>query len=141
MPQLPATVRILLAEDNHVNQLVAVRTLRKAGYLIVTANNGREAVKAEAEEKFDLVLMDVQMPEMDGFEATAEIRLREKLTGGHVPIIAITAHALQGYEARCIAAGMDGYISKPIRIRDLIALVEKHLCHPSLPDHSEGIPG
>ncbi len=120
------TVQILLAEDNHVNQLVAVLMLEKAGYSVATAKNGSEAVKAVTEQKFDLVLMDVQMPEMDGFEATAAIRLKESVAGGHVPIIAMTAHALKGDEERCLAAGMDGYISKPIRSRDLVALVEKH---------------
>jgi two-component system sensor histidine kinase/response regulator len=126
----PRTLRILLTEDNHTNQLVAVLMLKKAGYSIVTANNGREAVKAMTEQKFDLVLMDVQMPEMDGFEATAAIRRNEKVTGGHVPIIAMTAHALKGDEQRCLAAGMNGYISKPIRNHDLVALVEKHIHSP-----------
>jgi len=117
--------RILLAEDNLVNQRVGVGILKKAGHVVVTANNGIEALASLAEAEFDLVLMDIQMPEMDGLEALAAIRLKEKLTGDHLQIIAMTAHAMNGDEARCLAAGMDGYISKPIRSRDLIELVEK----------------
>ncbi len=119
-------LQILLAEDNLVNQRVAGGILGKAGYTVVTANNGKEALVALREHDFDLVLMDVQMPEMDGFEATSAIRLNERLTGEHIPIIAMTAHAMKGDEARCLDAGMDGYISKPIRGRDLVDLVEKH---------------
>ena len=127
-PAIPErrTLRVLLTEDNPVNQRVAGGMLAKAGYSVVTANNGKEALKALEEGEFDLVLMDVQMPEMDGFEATAAIRLKEKATGDHMPVIAMTAHAMKGDEARCLAAGMDGYISKPIRGRDLVELVEKH---------------
>jgi two-component system sensor histidine kinase/response regulator len=120
------TLRILLTEDNLVNQRVAGGILEKAGYTVVTANNGKEALEALREQEFDLVLMDVQMPEMDGFEAASAIRLQEKLTGEHLPIIAMTAHAMKGDETRCLNAGMDGYISKPIRGRDLLELVEKH---------------
>ena len=120
------TLRILLTEDNLVNQRVAVLILEKAGYSIVTANNGREALNALEEREFDLVLMDVQMPEMDGLQATAAIRLKEKVTGDHIPIVAMTAHALKGDEARCFAAGMVGYISKPIRAHDLVGMVEKY---------------
>jgi CheY-like chemotaxis protein len=122
----PRTVRVLLTEDNVVNQRVAVRILEKAGYSVITANNGREALEALQEQEFDLVLMDVQMPEMDGLEATTAIREKEKITGDHIPIVAMTAHAMKGDEARCLAAGMDGYISKPIRAHDLLELVEKH---------------
>jgi two-component system sensor histidine kinase/response regulator len=121
----PGAKRILLAEDNLVNQRVAVRILENAGHVIVTANNGIEALAALAKEEFDLVLMDIQMPEMDGIEAVAAIRLKEKLSGDHLQIVAMTAHAMSGDEARCLAAGMDGYISKPIRSRDLVELVEK----------------
>jgi two-component system, sensor histidine kinase and response regulator len=120
------SLQILLTEDNLVNQRVAGGILEKAGYTVVTANNGKEALEALRERNFDLVLMDVQMPEMDGFEATNAIRLKEKSTGEHLPIIAMTAHAMKGDEARCLTAGMDGYISKPIRGRDLVELVEKH---------------
>ena len=119
-------LRVLLTEDNPVNQRVASAILEKAGYTVVTANNGKDALKALGQRTFDLVLMDIQMPEMDGFETTRAIRLEEKVTGQHLPIIAMTAHAMKGDEARCLAAGMDGYISKPIRGRDLRELVEKH---------------
>jgi signal transduction histidine kinase/CheY-like chemotaxis protein len=122
----PRNLRVLLTEDNLVNQRVAVRTLEKAGYTITTANNGREALQLLEKQEFDLVLMDVQMPEMDGLEATTAIRLKERVTGDHLPVIAMTAHAMKGDEGRCLAAGMDGYISKPIRARDLVRMVEKH---------------
>ena len=117
--------RILLAEDNAVNRTLAIRLLEKRGYTVKVAANGREAVTAFEKEVFDAILMDVQMPEMDGFEATAKIREHEKSTGKHIPIIAMTAHALKGDEDRCIEAGMDGYVSKPIRTNELYAALEK----------------
>src|SRR5437764_2444213 len=117
--------RILLAEDNAVNRTLAIRLLEKRGYTVGVAANGREAVTALEKENFDAVLMDVQMPEMDGFEATAKIREKEKESGKHIPIIAMTAHALKGDEERCIEAGMDGYVSKPIRTNELYAALEK----------------
>ncbi len=119
-------LRVLLAEDNVVNRRVAQRMMEKAGYTIVAVNNGREALKALTEQEFDVVLMDVQMPDMDGFEATAAIRLKEKMTANHIPIIAMTAHAMEGDEAWCLAGGMDGYISKPMRADVLIEIVEKY---------------
>jgi two-component system sensor histidine kinase/response regulator len=119
-------LQVLLAEDNTVNQRVALRLLEKHGHNVVIANNGREALGALAHAAFDLVLMDVQMPEMDGFEATAEIREQEKATGRHLPIVAMTAHAMKGDAERCLAAGMDAYISKPIKSAELFALLEKH---------------
>lgn len=119
--------RVLLVEDNAVNQTLAVRLLEKRGYSVTVAGNGREAVEAFENNQFDVVLMDIQMPEMDGFEATATIRAKEKLTAGHVPIIAITAHALKGDQERCISAGMDGYISKPIRTNELFSTIESML--------------
>ena len=115
--------RILLAEDNRVNQAVASRILAKLGHSIVIANNGKEAVDLLKQQTFDLVLMDVQMPEMDGIVATERIRECERSTGGHIPIIAMTAHAMQGDRERCIAAGMDGYITKPINADELKAAV------------------
>ena len=120
-------LRLLLAEDTVVNQRVAVRLLETRGHHVVVANNGREAVDAFVASKdapFDLVLMDVQMPEMDGFEATAAIRSLEAETGGHLPILAMTAHAMRGDRERCLAKGMDGYISKPIHADALYAAVE-----------------
>jgi len=112
-PGLP-TMRILLAEDSLVNQKVAVALLGREGHSVVVANNGREAIDEFDSQDFDLILMDVQMPEMDGFEATAAIRIEEKQTGGHIPIIAMTAYALKGDRERCLEAGMDSYVAKPI---------------------------
>jgi two-component system sensor histidine kinase/response regulator len=123
--------RLLLAEDNRVNQALASRLLEKHGYTVVIAENGREALLALDRESFDLVLMDVQMPEMDGFEATAAIRERERITGSRLPIIAMTAHAMKGDEARCLRAGMDGYISKPISAQNLFDTLEKYLACPT----------
>jgi PAS domain S-box-containing protein len=117
-------LKILLAEDNPVNQLLAVRLLEKRGHHVTVANNGSEAVNQFSRSTFDIVLMDIQMPVMDGFEATAAIRSREKITGNHMPIIAMTAHALSDDEERCLAVGMDAYISKPINSAQLFELVE-----------------
>jgi signal transduction histidine kinase/DNA-binding response OmpR family regulator len=117
--------RVLLAEDNAVNQTLAVRLLEKRGYAVVVVENGRAAIAALEREHFDAVLMDVQMPEMDGLEATVAIRAKERIAGGHMPIIAMTAHALKGDEQRCLSAGMDAYISKPIRTSELFETVEK----------------
>ena len=119
--------RILLAEDNAVNQVLAVCLLEKRGYSVVVAANGRAAVEAIEKENFHLVLMDIQMPGMDGFEATATIRDKEKTTGMPIPIVVMTAHALKGDQDRCMAAGMDGYVSKPIRNMDLFAVMERLL--------------
>ncbi|MBW1784323.1 MAG: response regulator [Deltaproteobacteria bacterium] len=117
-------LRILLAEDNVVNQRLAVKILSKRDYDVVVAGNGREAVAAFENEPFDAILMDVQMPEMDGFEATAAIREKEKKTGGHIPIIAMTAHAMKGDRERCLQAGMDGYLSKPVRPEALLESID-----------------
>jgi PAS domain S-box-containing protein len=124
----PETVlRVLVAEDNAVNQRLAVRMLEKRGHRVVVANNGREALDALAKDTFDLVFMDVQMPEMDGFEATAGIREKEKGTGRHQVVIALTAHAMKGDRERCVAGGMDAYLSKPIRPQELDDILEKYL--------------
>jgi len=117
-------LRVLLVEDNAVNQMLAVRLLEKRGYTVTVAVNGRDALAASEKESFDVILMDVQMPEMDGFQATAAIRAREKSTGSHIPIIAMTAHSLVGDQERCLAAGMDGYVSKPIRTHQLFSVIE-----------------
>jgi CheY-like chemotaxis protein len=117
-------LNILLAEDNIVNQTLAMRLLEKRGYKVTVAANGRDALNAFERGSFDAILMDVQMPEMDGFEATAAIREKERSGGGHIPIIAMTAHAMKGDQERCLAAGMDGYISKPIRTSEMFATIE-----------------
>ena len=116
-------LRILLVEDNLVNQAVVVRLLKRQGHSVSVAENGRSALAA-LEQSFDLVLMDVQMPEMDGFEATALIREKEKATGGHVPSIALTAHAMKGDRERCMAAGMDNYLCKPLNPTALFEAIE-----------------
>jgi two-component system sensor histidine kinase/response regulator len=127
-------LRILLAEDNKVNQLVAARLLGKRGHTVVVVGTGREALAALSEPGsggFDLILMDVQMPDMDGFEATRIIRAREKSSGSHLPIIAITAHAMKGDQERCLAAGMDGYVSKPFQAEEMFAAIDRVLSDDS----------
>jgi CheY-like chemotaxis protein/HPt (histidine-containing phosphotransfer) domain-containing protein len=121
-------IRILLVEDNSVNQMVALRLLEKHKHRVLVAGNGREALLAlekTAFQGFDLVLMDLQMPEMDGLQATAAIREKEKGTGRRVPIVAMTAHAMKGDKERCLAAGMDAYLSKPIRTQALFEVIEE----------------
>jgi CheY-like chemotaxis protein len=130
VPRLAAPLRILLAEDSLVNQKLAVALLERHGHRVVVANNGREAVSAAESGSFDLVLMDVQMPELDGLEATAIIRAREKQSGIHLPIVAMTAHALKGDRERCLDAGMDDYVSKPIRAGELFRTVNRLLAGP-----------
>jgi len=116
---------LLLVEDNFINQKLAVELLELRGHNVAVAGNGVEALDALEEQEFDLVLMDVQMPEMDGFEATAAIRARETSGGRRLPIVAMTAHAMKGYDEKCFQSGMDGYISKPIRPDDLFRLIEE----------------
>ncbi len=122
-PKTGRPLRILVAEDNVVNQQVAVGMLERAGHSARVANNGREALALLAEETFDVVLMDVQMPELDGFETTAAIREGEKSTGRHIPIVAVTAHTMKGDADRCLAAGMDAYVAKPLRTQELLAAI------------------
>jgi two-component system, sensor histidine kinase and response regulator len=116
---------VLLAEDNSINRRLVVKILENHGFSVVSAGNGREALALLERERFDVVLMDVQMPEMDGFEATAEIRRRERETGHHVPIVALTAHALKGDREACLAAGMDDYLTKPIHVAELLEVIDR----------------
>jgi two-component system, sensor histidine kinase and response regulator len=119
------SLHILLAEDSTTNQILAVRLLEKRGHSVEVANNGLQALEALKTSRFDAVLMDVQMPEMSGFEATSAIRENEKNTGNRIPIIAMTAHAMKGDRERCILAGMDGYVSKPIRPQELFEEIDR----------------
>jgi CheY-like chemotaxis protein/HPt (histidine-containing phosphotransfer) domain-containing protein len=118
-------LNILLAEDNVINQRVAIGTLQRRGHMVRPVNNGKEALAALASERFDLVLMDVQMPEMDGLEAAAAIRKNEEETGAHIPIIAMTAHAMKGDRERCLESGMDDYLTKPVEPKALHAILER----------------
>ncbi len=123
--EIPA--RILLAEDNPVNQTLAVRLLQKRGYEVIVAANGKQVLALLGAQEFDLILMDVQMPEMDGLETTAHIRAAERLSAKHIPIIAMTAHAMKGDQERCLAAGMDGYLTKPIVRQEMYSTIESFL--------------
>ena len=118
------TRRILLAEDGIVNQRVACGLLERRGHKVIVAGDGRKAIEAVASDQFDLVLMDVHMPEMDGLEATRTIRVREQTSGGHIPIIAMTASAMKGDREECLEAGMDGFVSKPVDRAELFSVVE-----------------
>jgi CheY-like chemotaxis protein len=118
---------VLIAEDNVVNQRLAMRLLEKRGHRVTVVNNGQEAVELLERSNFDLVLMDVQMPLLDGIAATMLIRQREKETGSHQPIVALTAYAVKGDQERCLAAGMDGYLPKPIRPEELDALLQTYV--------------
>ena len=123
--QTPRPLRVLLVEDNPVNQRLAHEILRRRGHRVTVAENGREALDRLSEATFDIVLMDVQMPEMNGLDATGAIRAGEQATGRHLPIVAMTAHAMAGDRERCLAAGMDEYLTKPIRAEALISHVER----------------
>lgn len=139
-PESGAPLRILLAEDNSVNQKLAELLLQKLGHSVYVVGNGRLAVEALARERFDMVLMDVQMPEMGGFEATAVLREREKATGRHTPVVAMTAHAMKGDREKCIEAGMDDYISKPISSSDLEAMLQKFTGRAVGPEQEQTAP-
>ncbi len=130
-PDAGQSCRILLVEDNAVNRTIATRLLQKRGHLVIAVENGALAVEATASDHFDVVLMDVQMPVMDGLTATTRIRDREHTTGVHLPIIAVTAHALDQDRQRCLAAGMDDYLPKPIRTSDLYAAISRFAPAPS----------
>src|SRR5579863_3215419 len=123
-------LRILLAEDNRVNQMLAVRILEKRGHTVVVAEDGRRALEALGKQPFDLILMDMQMPELGGVEAARVIREREKSTGEHIPIIALTANAMAGDREHCLNAGMDDYVSKPIQVKELFAAIERVFSSP-----------
>jgi two-component system CheB/CheR fusion protein len=134
LEQLPAAncvlqpsrpLRILLAEDNLINQKVACRLLERQGHQVVIACNGREALSILERELFDLALIDVQMPEVDGLETARVIRARERNGAVHLPLIAVTAHAMNGDRERCLEAGMDGYLTKPIQMEQLFAAIEQ----------------
>jgi signal transduction histidine kinase/DNA-binding response OmpR family regulator len=124
-PELSQPWHVLVAEDNIVNQKLVARLLEKWGHTVVLASTGIEVLLALEREPFDLVLMDVQMPDMDGLQATAAIRAQEHMTGVHMPIIALTAHVMPGDETQCLAAGMDAYITKPVRPSDLLAVLQR----------------
>jgi CheY-like chemotaxis protein len=144
LPPAAGGLRILLAEDNVINCAVATGMLSKHGHEVVHAANGREAVEALERERFDIVLMDIQMPEMDGFEATACIHELEKSGTAKTPIVAMTAHAMAGDRERCLAAGMDDYISKPLRKEELLAVLDRiqkksdGAKHPDVPREVQG---
>jgi CheY-like chemotaxis protein len=121
---LPSAIRVLVAEDNAINQKVAMRLLEKLGCRVDVAATGKEAVEMIELLPYDLVFMDCQMPEMDGFEATRLVRQKEMVTGRHVPIVAMTAHAMQGDRENCLAAGMDDYIAKPVQQQQLSLALE-----------------
>lgn len=137
-------LRILLAEDNEVNQELAVKILQKRGNIVVVASDGQEALAALESESFDLILMDIQMPVMDGFTTTMAIREREKRLGGHLPIVALTAHAMKGDRERCLAAGMDAFVTKPLRVKDLFdtiaGILPRFGMNASIPDSQSPIP-
>ena len=147
-PSLPARVteparsvlRVLLVEDSLFNQKLAIALLKKRGHQVQVANNGREAVDLFFRQPFDRVLMDVQMPEMDGLEATQIIRQRESRSGGHVPIIAMTAQALSGDRERCLASGMDEYLTKPIRADQVFEVLESDFPNAVIPQMSPAKP-
>jgi CheY-like chemotaxis protein len=120
-------LHVLIAEDNVVNQRLTTRLLEKQGHKVTVVDNGLAALAILAQQPFDLVLMDVQMPEMDGLETTAAIRAQEHGTGRHLPIIALTSHAMQGDQERCFAAGVDAYVSKPMKVDELYAAIDR-LC-------------
>jgi CheY-like chemotaxis protein/HPt (histidine-containing phosphotransfer) domain-containing protein len=119
------SIRVLLAEDNAINQRLTVRLLEKRGHTVTVVQDGAEALAALRRQTFDVVLMDIQMPHMDGLETTRAIRAREQDTMTHVPIVAMTAHAMQGDRERCLAAGMDGYVAKPLRPKELFEVIAR----------------
>jgi len=134
-------LRILLAEDNAVNQMLTSRLIEKRNHEVTIVGDGREALAALEKDHFDLVLMDVQMPGVDGLQATAAIREKEQSSAGHLPIIAMTAHAMKGDRERCLAAGMDGYVPKPIRPSELFREIQRLVDSPPAPKPVAGSTG
>jgi CheY-like chemotaxis protein len=130
----PGAALILVVEDSPVNRLVAVRVLERRGYHVHVVNDGREALQALATQRYDAVLMDCQMPDIDGYEATRELRRRERGTSLHTPVIAMTAHAMTGDRERCIAAGMDDYVTKPVRSQTLTDVLERWISAEARPE-------
>jgi CheY-like chemotaxis protein len=124
-PADPNAPIVLVVEDSPVNRLVAVRVLERCGYRVHVVNDGREALDALSTQVYDVVLMDCQMPEVDGYEATRELRLREQGGKRHTPVIAMTAHAMTGDRERCLEAGMDDYLAKPVRSQALVEVLER----------------
>ncbi len=131
-------LRILLAEDTEINRQLAIHLLESQGHYVSVAENGRKALEALEDSQFDVVLMDVQMPDIDGLQATLTIRSRERATGAHLPIIAMTAQAMKGDRERCIAGGMDGYLSKPIRPKELFQAIDQVLLGSTAPARAAG---
>ena len=139
--ETPRVLRILLVEDNPVNRKVAVGILQKRGHRVQTAENGLEALRALETALFDVVLMDIQMPEMDGLQATTAIREMERASGAHLPIVAMTAHAMKGDRELCLAAGMDAYLTKPIMPKALFATLQDVVPMPAQgPAAGNGLP-
>ncbi|NNC89393.1 MAG: response regulator [Akkermansiaceae bacterium] len=136
-----ARLNVLLVEDGRVNQMVAIKLLEDRGHTVTVANNGREGIEAFKRHEFDAILMDVQMPEVNGFEATAAIRELEADTGQHVPIIAMTAHAMKGDREKCLAAGMDNYVAKPIRFEELYETLESYSPRAATPPPESTVGG
>jgi CheY-like chemotaxis protein len=132
-PIMNREIRTLVAEDNPVNQMVALEMLRKLGCNVELAVNGHQAVALSAEKDYDLIFMDCQMPEMDGFEATRKIREREKSSGESAVIVAMTAHAMKGDKEKCLEAGMNDYLAKPVDQRALREMVTRHTADPLIP--------
>jgi len=124
--------RILVAEDHPVNRKLVVKLLENKAMVPILASNGGEVLRAMKDDAFDLILMDIQMPGMDGIEATLAIREREKAAGGHIPILAMTAHAMASDREKCLDAGMDGYVSKPVNSDELYQAIENVLTKPVL---------
>jgi two-component system sensor histidine kinase/response regulator len=135
----PSRLRILAAEDNRVNQRLLVRLLEKEGHAVTIVEDGEAAVAISEKQQFDIILMDVQMPNLDGLEATRCIRRRELTTGKHVPILALTAHAMKGDRERCLDAGMDAYVAKPVQKQELLHIMYQYIAPPA--DEPAALPG